>query len=69
VVRELARYKLDLVVVQKVRCDKEGTVRAGDYKFSVEKEVKIISCDRIFVHQRIASAVKKVEFLVIGCHI
>jgi len=31
--RELARYKLDLVGVQEVRCDKGGTVRAGDYKF------------------------------------
>jgi exonuclease III len=31
--RELARYKLDVVVVQKVRWDKVGTVRAGDYDF------------------------------------
>ena len=28
--RELARYKLDVVVVQEVRWDKGGTVRAGD---------------------------------------
>jgi hypothetical protein len=28
---ELARYKLDLVGVQKVRWDKEGTVKVGDY--------------------------------------
>ena len=31
--RELARYKLDVVEVQEVRWDKEGTVRAGDYNF------------------------------------
>jgi hypothetical protein len=31
--RELARYKLDLVGVQEVRWDKEGTVRAEDYIF------------------------------------
>ena len=31
--RELARYKLDVVGVQEVRWDKEGTVRAGDYYF------------------------------------
>ena len=31
--RELARYKLDVVGVHEVRWDKEGTVRAGDYKF------------------------------------
>jgi len=28
--RELARYNLDLVVVQEVRWDKGGKVRAGD---------------------------------------
>jgi hypothetical protein len=31
--RELARYKLDLVGVQEVRWDKEGTVKAEDYSF------------------------------------
>ena len=31
--KELARYKLDVVGVQEVRWDKEGTVRAGDYNF------------------------------------
>ena len=30
-VRELARYKLDVVGVQAVRWDKGGTVRAGGY--------------------------------------
>jgi hypothetical protein len=34
VVGELARYKLHLVGVQKVRWDKAGTTRAGDYTFS-----------------------------------
>jgi len=36
--RELARYKLDLVGVQEVRWDREGTVRAGDLIFSMEKK-------------------------------
>jgi hypothetical protein len=31
--RELARYKLDLVGVQEVRCDKGGMVRAVDLFF------------------------------------
>jgi len=31
--REFARCKLDLVNVQEVRCDTQGTVRAGDYNF------------------------------------
>ena len=30
-VKELARYKLDLVGVEEVRWDKGVTVRAGDY--------------------------------------
>jgi hypothetical protein len=33
VARELAKYKLDLVGVQEVRRDKEGTLRAGEYTF------------------------------------
>jgi exonuclease III len=33
VVRELARYRVDLVGVQEVRWDKGGTVTAGDYNF------------------------------------
>ncbi len=31
--RELARYKLDLVGVQQIRWDNEGTVISGDYNF------------------------------------
>jgi len=31
--REIGRYKLDIVGVQEVRCDKEGTVREGDNVF------------------------------------
>ena len=37
-VRELARYKLDLVGVQEVRWDNGGTVRAGDYNFIWKKK-------------------------------
>jgi len=35
--RELARYELDLVGVQEVRWDKEGTVRVGNYNFFYRK--------------------------------
>ena len=31
--KEWAGYKLDLVSMQVVRWDREGTVRAGDYNF------------------------------------
>jgi exonuclease III len=36
VARELGKYKLDLVDVQKVRWDKGGTERAEDYTFFYE---------------------------------
>jgi hypothetical protein len=34
--RELARYKLDLVHVEEVRCDMGGTVGAGDYNITMD---------------------------------
>jgi hypothetical protein len=35
--RELAGYKLDLVGLQQVRCDRGGKIRAGDYNFFYRK--------------------------------
>jgi hypothetical protein len=46
---ELARYKLYLVGVQEVRWD-EGTVRAGDYIFCVEKETNITNWEQYFLY-------------------
>ena len=48
--RELARYKLDLVGVQEVRWEKEGTVKAGDYSFFYGKGKKIISWEQGFLY-------------------
>ena len=44
--RELARYKLELVGVQEARWEKEGTVKTGDYSFSMGMEMKIISWEQ-----------------------
>ena len=44
--RELARYKLELVGVQEVRWDREGSVRAGGYNFFNGKEMKIINWEQ-----------------------
>jgi hypothetical protein len=60
---ELARYKLDLVGVQEVSWDKRGTVRAGDYFFYGKVNESHQLGTGFFVHQRIVSAIKRVEFV------
>jgi len=49
------------VGVQEDRWDKVGTVRAGDYNFFYKKKSSI--GNRVFVHYKIESAVKRVEFV------
>jgi len=62
--RELAKYKLDIVGVQGLRWDKGGTVRAGDYDFFYGKENENHQLGTgFFVHHRIVSAMKRVEFI------
>jgi len=48
--RELARYKLDLVYVQHVNWDGEGTVRAGDYNYLYGKKMTIINSEQVSLY-------------------
>jgi len=58
--RELAKCKLDLVFLREFRCEKGGTIRAGDYNFFCGKAKKN---HQFFVHHRMASTVKKGEYV------
>jgi len=52
------------VSVQEVRWDKGGTLRAGDFNFFYVKGKEIYQLGTgFFVHQRLVSAVKRVEFV------
>jgi hypothetical protein len=64
VLRELAGYKLDLVGVQEARWEGGGTKPAGEYIFFYGKGNESHELGTgFFVHKRIISAAKRVEFV------
>jgi hypothetical protein len=62
--RRISQYKFDIVVVQEARWDKGGIEPAGDYTFFYGNG----NADHhlgtsFFVHTRIISAIKRLEFV------
>jgi hypothetical protein len=55
---------MNLVGVQEVRWEGDVTEPAGEYTFSMEMGIRIMSWVQVFfVNKRIISAVKRVEFV------
>jgi hypothetical protein len=63
--RELFRYSLDLVGVQNARWESSGMEPQAEYTLFMERGIRTtnwIQC--LFVHKRIISAIKRVEFVI-----
>jgi hypothetical protein len=64
VAEEISKYKLDLVGIQEVRWGRGGTEPAGEYTFFYSNRNENHELGTaFFVHKRIISALKRIEYV------
>jgi hypothetical protein len=63
VAKQISKYELDLMGIQEIRWDRDGTKPAGENIFCYAKENENNEFGTGFVRKRIISAVKRVEFV------
>jgi hypothetical protein len=69
VLRELSRYRLDLVGVQEVTCEGSGTAPAGEYTFFYGKRNENHELGKGFLYIREPyQQLRGLSLLMIGCH-
>jgi hypothetical protein len=70
VAKELRKNKLHLVGAHEFRCEKRGTKMTEDYTFFYgERNEDYQLGTGSFLHKKFESAVRKVDSLMIECHI
>jgi hypothetical protein len=68
VVKELPKYKLDLVEVQEIRWDRSGTKSTGKYAIFYGRGNKSLELGSRFSVHKEQQQLKGYSLLVTGCH-
>jgi hypothetical protein len=71
VLREVYKYKIDLVMVQEVRWEDSGTEPAGEYTFFCGKgnaNHELGTGSFLYIRESCQQFVSRLSLLMIGCH-